>query len=52
MTELSTTSVETFATGLISDASGVAAVVISATVVLGLSIFLVFKGLSWLKGGL
>ena len=52
MTDLSTTSVETFVTGMVTDATGVAAAVISVTVLLGLGIFLVFKGLSWLKGGL
>ena len=39
-------------TGLVSDAGGVAAAVITVTIVLGLGIFLAFKALSWLKGGL
>jgi len=52
MADLSTSTVETFITGLVTDAGGVAAAVIGATVLLGLGIFLVFKGLRWLKGSL
>lgn len=52
MTDLSTTSVETFVTGLVTDAGGVAAAIIAVTIALGLGIFLAFKGLRWLKGGL
>lgn len=52
MTDLSTSSVESFVTGMVTDAGGVAAVIITATILLGFGIFLVFKGLRWLKGGL
>jgi peroxiredoxin family protein len=42
--------VETYVTGLVTDVSGVAAVVLTATIGLGLAIFLVFWGLNKLKG--
>jgi len=50
MTELSTSSTQTFITGYVTDIGGVAAVVLTATIGLGIAIWLVFKFLKWLKG--
>ena len=50
MTALSTSTVETYVTGLVSDFGGVAAVVLTATVGLGIAIFLLFWGINKLKG--
>jgi len=50
MTELSATSAQAYITGLTSDVGGAAAVVITATIAVGVGIWLVFKFLGWLKG--
>jgi hypothetical protein len=52
MTDLSTTTVETFVTGKVTEMGEVAGAVIAATVLLGLGIYLVFWGLNKIKGGL
>jgi hypothetical protein len=52
MTELTASSVETFVTTQVSTFAAAAAGIITTTVILGLAIFLVFKGLRWLKGGM
>jgi len=49
MNDLNTSTVETFITGLVTDAGGVAAAIIAATIGLSLGIFLAFKTLRWLK---
>jgi len=50
MTSLSTTSAQTFITGYVTDIGAVAAVVLTATIGLGIAIWLVFKFLGWLRG--
>lgn len=52
MTDLGTSTVQTWLTGQVTDYSEVAAAVITATVLLGLGIYLVFWGLNKIKGGL
>jgi hypothetical protein len=52
MSDLTASSVSTYVTGQVSSFAGSAAEIITVTVVLGLSIFLVFKGIKWLKGAL
>lgn len=52
MSDLSTSSVETWVTAQVTDMGEVAGAVIGATVLLGLGIYLVFWGLNKIKGGL
>ena len=52
MTALTATSVSTFVQAQVTSFAGAAAEIITVTVILGLAIYLVFKGMSWLKGGL
>jgi peroxiredoxin family protein len=52
MTDLATSTVETYITGLVTDVGGVAAAIIAVTVALGLGVYLVFWGLNKIKGGL
>ncbi len=52
MNSLTASSVETYVTTQVTNFSEAAAAVIGVTVVVGLAIFLVFKGLKWLKGSL
>jgi hypothetical protein len=52
MTSLSTSTIQTFSTGWVSDAGEYAAVVLTVTIGLGIVIFLVFKGVKYLKGAL
>jgi len=52
MNSLSTSSVQTFLTTQVSDFGEVAAAVITATILLGLGIYLVFWGLNKIKGGM
>jgi len=49
---LSTTTIETFITGQVTDMGEIAGAVIGATVLLGLGIYLVFWGINKIKGGL
>lgn len=52
MTDLSTSSIQTFGTGYVTDLGGVAAVVLTATIGLGIGIFLTFWVVNKIKGGL
>jgi CHASE3 domain sensor protein len=52
MTELTASSASSYMTSQVTSFAGAAAEIITVTVVVGLAIFLVFKGMSWLKGGL
>jgi hypothetical protein len=52
MTDLSTSTVKTWVEGQVTEYGQVAAGVITATVLLGLGIYLVFWGVNKIKGGL
>jgi uncharacterized membrane protein len=52
MADVGLSTVETYITSQVTTLGGNAAVIITATVVLGLGIYLVFWGLNKIKGGL
>lgn len=52
MTDVGFSTVETYVTTQITNLGGNAAVIITASILLGLGIFLVFWGLNKIKGGL
>lgn len=52
MSDLAFASIETWVTGQVTTLGGNAAAIITATVLLGIGIYLVFWGLNKIKGGL